>query len=251
MEPVADQGPGNGHHLPGLIRGQAEQGCDAIGIGEHLHHAASRGNFHRGTHPQRHLIHQGHLIHDGDLSIQPVVDQHAVIPLHDGRGDLAAAGAAPVDQSGRLLKIHGLGNDRNIVLSPRGLLQVGDQDGLSHTHAHTARCGGIVADHGGLGDDGLGNGLHCHIADDGGGLVEPHLRQILNGIAGLLQSVVQGVENTIDVLAGALDARGGHRTAGQEHSAAILQTGQRRFRGRVSNVDACDKFHGAPPDSGK
>ena len=240
---VSNQSPGDGHHLPGLIGGQAKQGGDAVGVGEHLHHAAHGGHLHGGTHTDGHLVNQRHLVYDRDLAGQAVVNQHAVIPLDNGCGDLAVTGGGPVDQPGRHLKVHRPGHHCNIVLPDRRLFQLRDEDRLAYAHTHSAGCGRVVADHGGFGDDGLGNGLHGHIADDGGGFVQAHLRQLLELQPGLLQSVGQGVKDAVDVLAGPLDARGGDGSAGQKDRMTALEPGQCCLCCRVSDVNACDQFH--------
>ena len=100
-----------------------------------------------------------------------------------------------------------------------------------------------MANHGGFGDNGLGNRLHGHVSDDRSRLIEPHLRKVLDLQTHPFHRVGQGVEHTVDVLPGPLDTRSGHGAAGKKDCPAVFDPCQGRFRCRIANVNACNDFH--------
>ena len=226
---VADQSAGNGNYLLGLLGSQTEQSSDTVRIGKHFYNTAGRGNLDGSPHAQGHLIDQTDLINDGDLTVQSIANQHTIVPLDDGGSNLLAVRNAVIDQMGCNLEIHCTGDNDNIVLAPRCSLKLSYQNGFANADANaTGRCG-VVADHSGLSDDGLGNGLHGHVTDNRSRLVQANFSQVLDGQPRCLQGIIQRMEDTVDILSSTLDAGGRHSATRKESCLSVLNPGQRGF----------------------
>ena len=224
---VADEGARDGNHLLDLLGAEAKHSGDAKGVGQRLHDVAHARHLHRGSHAQGHLLDEHDLVDNGNLVLEAVVDEHAVITLDDARGDRDAVAGGLVDEARSLLEAHDGRDHDDVVLVVLRAAQRLDVDRVANAHALAARRRGIVANHCGLGDDRLGHGLHGNVADDRCRLVEQNLLDVGDLEVSLLDGHGKRVEDAIDVLEGALDARGGNTGARQEnHPARIVDAGK-------------------------
>ena len=204
----AGEGARHRDDAPGLFRVEVEEGGDVVGVRQLVDGLARQRHLDRGGHAERDTVDVAHLVDDRDGLVQPVVDEHAVVLLHDGPGDMEVPGRGLVQLPGRVAELHRSRYDHDPRTVGRRPEEAVERDGGASPQPDPSGCARVVPDHRRLGDDHLGDRLHRHVADDRGRLVEQHQIEIASRHADPSQGQVEPFDDPDGVAAGAFDAHG-------------------------------------------
>jgi len=187
---VSDQGAGHRYHRCRLVGGQAEQGGDAVRVGQCFDDASGCGHLDGGEHPDGDLVDQADLVHDRDLVRQAVVHQDTVVGLQDRAGD-RDSGRGGVDAGRHVAEGVGLVGHHDDGQVRIDGVELVDPDRGPNPDTQSPWGTGVVTDHGGFGDDRLGDGLHGHVADDRRRLIDPDEIKVFQPAVRLVQREAQ------------------------------------------------------------
>ena len=187
------------------------------------------------------------LIDDGDLSLKSVLDQYRLVCLHDDAADVALLGDAVDLVRNRLVGNRSRHGDQVRHALVRGVQPIKGND-LTHRRSRACRRGRVVADHGGLGNDGLGNGFHRRVADDGRRLVDADDGKLAHIASGCTDSRLQRRLDAVHVGQRALGSRGGAQGAGEEgYTPVVRALTDTDLCGGIANINTGNQSHSKMP----
>ena len=102
----AGEGARHRNDAPGLIRVEVEESGDVVGVGQLVDGLSRQRHLDRGGHAERDAVDVVHLVDDRDRLVQPIVDEHTVVLLHDGPGHMEVPRRGLVQLSGRVAELH-------------------------------------------------------------------------------------------------------------------------------------------------
>ena len=170
---LSDQAFCNGRHHSRLFRVQSQKGGDPVRIAQHPDTCSGKGHFDGGQLILRYPADMAHLVNDRDSFIQTVFHKDSLIRLKDHTPDIKFRNM--LIQSGRSFLIGKLAGGYNNIRNTRfSLPDVFQKEEITHRLSRPRRGGGIVADHGGFGNNSFRNSLHGRIPDHRSRLVKTH-----------------------------------------------------------------------------
>ena len=169
----SDQAFGNRCHHSCLFRIQPQKGGDSIRIAQHPDTCSGQSHLDGCQLVLRHSADMAHLVNDRNLFIQTVFHKDSFICLKNHSPDIQFRNM--LIQSCRRLLIGKFARGHNNIRNARfSLPDIFQEKKISYRLSCSCRSGGVMADHGGFGNNGFRNGLHRRIPDHRSRLVEPH-----------------------------------------------------------------------------
>ena len=235
----------HGHNALGLLRFEVKKGCDVVRIAELLDSASWPGDFDGRRHSQRHTVDILHLIYDRHRLFQPVVDEHSIIFLNDGSGNADTTRTCRVDLRRCIFEFDRAGYDHDpglVIWTGASQFMQANRETLSQSLP--SRSGGVMADHGRLGDHRLGDRFHGNIADDGCRLIQQHHVELVTRQVCNFQGLIKRIDDAHGITQRALNPnRSGHGTGQKSGVALAIDFCHCHFRRVISNINTSYVSH--------